>query len=363
LVVVVSEPGLTLPGPHLHVAGRAAPAFWLFGLTGIAAAVAAAVALSAATGISTAAQLAICAAAIATLAALWWIEGRRFVYFHHHLAVLLVAGVLAAALGQSVLGHLDATAAGLGVFLAFGRVGCLLAGCCHGRPAERGVLYGEAHVAHGLPAWLAGITLIPVQALESGGVALLAVAAGAAALGGPAGAGFVVYSAGYAVLRFFLEPLRGDLGRPSRRCLSEAQWTALAIAAGTAAMALAGTLPWPLVPVAGLVAIAAGIVALARPGRRRPVLGPEHVREMLLALGPATPPAASAPPRVTRTSCGVLVSSGWAGGRPHYTFSGSALGRRPAAVLARAILWQLHPGFPAHLVTGPAGVYHVVVDP
>ena len=354
------EPGLTLPGPDLHLAGRDAPAFWVLGLAGIAAAVATAVALGAATGISTVAQLAICAAAIATFAALWRIEGRRIVYLHHHLAVLLVAGLLAAALGQPVAAHLDVTAAGLGVFLVLGRIGCLLAGCCHGRPAERGVRYGAAHVVQGFPAWLAGVALIPVQALESGGAALLAVAAAAAALEGPAGAGFVVYGAGYAALRFALEPLRGDLGRRYRGGLSEAQWTALALAAGTAAIALAGPLPWPVVPLSALLAISAGVVAFAH---RRPVLGPQHVRELLHALGPATPAAASRPPRVARTSCGVLVSSGWAGERPLYTLSGAALGRQRARVLARAILSQRHPGSPAHLVTGPAGVFHVVVDP
>jgi prolipoprotein diacylglyceryltransferase len=343
------ERGLTLPGPRLG----AAPLFWVCGLAGIAAAVATAATLSAPIGISAWAQLAVSGAAIATFAALWWADGRRLVYYHHHLAVLLVAAIVAAALGQPVAAHLDATAVGLGVFLAFGRAGCLLAGCCHGRPSARGVRYGEAHVAGGFPAWLSGVTLAPVQAFESGGAALLACAAGAAALGGPAGAGLVVYGAGYAVLRFLLEPLRGDLARLQIGGLSEAQWTSLALTTVTALLALAGVLPWPALSLAALVALSGLIV-----GRRRrgDPLSPVHVRELLDAL--AAPEA-----RVVRTSCGVLVSSGWAGERPHYTLSGAALGARRARLLARAILWQRHPGSPAHLVTGPAGVFHVVVDP
>ena len=49
--------------------------------------------------------------------------------------MLAVAGT-AARSARRPSPYLDATALGLGAFLACGRVGCTLAGCCHGRPAS-----------------------------------------------------------------------------------------------------------------------------------------------------------------------------------------------------------------------------------
>ena len=127
------------------------------------------------------------------------------VYRHHALAVLAAsAGVLAIA-GHPVLAGLDAVALGLGVMLAVGRVGCLRAGCCHGRPAARGVRYDRTHLDGTFPEQLAGVRLFPVQALEAGLV--LAVVAGGVAIvrGGAApGAAFAWFVSATAVARFGL---------------------------------------------------------------------------------------------------------------------------------------------------------------
>lgn len=57
------------------------------------------------------------------------------------------------------------------LFHALGRVGCLLAGCCYGRPAEGfpGIVYPEGGIAP------AGIPLIPVPLMESAFLLLLTV--------------------------------------------------------------------------------------------------------------------------------------------------------------------------------------------
>ncbi|HEY3359881.1 MAG TPA: prolipoprotein diacylglyceryl transferase family protein [Polyangia bacterium] len=92
----------------------------------------------------------------------------------------------------------DLVAPAVPVGQALGRVGCLLAGCCHGRPAEGAWAepFGGRH---------------PVQLYEAAG--LLALAAGLLLLERRRPRPFTValaYLAGYAVLRFGLELLRGD---------------------------------------------------------------------------------------------------------------------------------------------------------
>lgn len=120
---------------------------------------------------------------------------------------------------------LDASALGLVLGHFWGRIGCLMAGCCWGKahdawpgsivldPNSAAGLHYRAH-AH----WPAGRDLppmIPVQAYEAAWLLLL-FAAGAWLLSRrklPAGGWFALYLAGYGAGRFFLEMLRGDPGR------------------------------------------------------------------------------------------------------------------------------------------------------
>ncbi|HZY72321.1 MAG TPA: prolipoprotein diacylglyceryl transferase family protein, partial [Edaphobacter sp.] len=75
----------------------------------------------------------------------------RLIYYHHEIAVTLSAALFLKLSGRPVLPYLDILAAGLGLFLACGRIGCLAAGCCYGRPSRRGIRYGDAHVHLGFP--------------------------------------------------------------------------------------------------------------------------------------------------------------------------------------------------------------------
>jgi prolipoprotein diacylglyceryltransferase len=343
--------------------------FLLLGWSGFALAVVLVLALTAATGRSVAVQAAISLLAIGVYAAVARLARRvlgraALVYYHHVLAFLALAGALAAVLGAPVLAHLDITACGLAAFTAVARAGCLMTGCCHGRPARHGVLYGSEHVRLGLPAYLAGLPLVPVQAVESVVSAGLAIAGTIAVLGGAApGTALVIFVVGYAVLRFGLEWLRGDLLRPYRRRLSEAQWTSVALTAGVAAAAAAGILPGAAVAVAAaalLIAAATLTVAGRAPGART-FLGPQHVRELaarLDRLPRSTLPAV----RTARTSLGLRVSTGAAADAVHYTVSADRgpLDGAEAQQLARLLMWLRHAGAQAYLVPGQAGAIHVL---
>ena len=322
-------------------------AFRAWGWTGFIAAVAVALGVCAQRGQSLAVELVLIATAVATFLALALLTkaltGREtLTYYHHEIAVLAVVAGVAAALGAPVLAHLDATALGLGAFLAFGRIGCLLGGCCHGRPARRGKVYGPVHVQAGFPGYLVGRPLVPVQALE-------AVAAAALVIGGlvlvPAtpGAAFDLYVTGYAVVRFGLEELRGDPVRRYWHGLSEAQWTSLLV---TAAMTVAD--PRHAVVLVPLVVWAA---ILAR-HPRGDLLHPRHVRE-LAGILPAPDTGVAA------TSLGVRVSAG----TEHYTVShaGHALEPDEAASLASVLVWLRQSRDPAQVVAGTAGVWHVLL--
>lgn len=351
-----------MAGPFVRVspAGREVGAYRLCGSIGFLAACGVALGVSAATGLSLVTEMVLIAVAVAVFLSLAVftsaVTGReQLIYYHHEIAVLAAVAGVAALRDAPVLGHLDATVLGLAAFLACGRVGCLLVGCCHGRPSRHGVTYGDEHAAAGFPEYLVGVRLFPVQALE----ALIAVgllAAGLIALSGPAGEAFGVYVTGYAVARFGLEELRGDTLRRYWHGLSEAQWTSLSVASVMTAMAALGWLP-------GLVAhaIATGILGFAalvitrRPPRD--LLDPRHVGELARAL----PAACEGVPAVATTSLGLRVSAGVTDGAGHYTITRPprALDEAEAARLARVIAWLRGHHETAELVRGPQA-FHVV---
>ena len=104
-------------------------------------------------------------------------------FFHHAIAVGATTSALAAATPMGLSRSLDYAMIGLGICLATGRVGCLMVGCCHGRPARVGIVYGPEHIEPRLPAPVPGTKLVPVQLVEAAVVAAVTAAAVAVVVG------------------------------------------------------------------------------------------------------------------------------------------------------------------------------------
>jgi hypothetical protein len=134
-----------------------------------------------------------------------WVTGAENIVLLEHVWVACAAasGYLVAA-GEPVWPWLDVVSVALAVFLACGRAGCLLVGCCHGFPSGIGIVYTRA--THPLR----GVRLFPLPAVEILGLLALAVA-GQCLLGGSRpGTVCLMLAGGYAILRFATEGLRGD---------------------------------------------------------------------------------------------------------------------------------------------------------
>jgi phosphatidylglycerol:prolipoprotein diacylglycerol transferase len=106
----------------------------------------------------------------------------------------------------------------------FGRIGCLLAGCCYGLETNSslGIIFHDSHVAPN------EVRLIPTQLISSGldflnFIVLLAIAKRKKADGQVAGFYLIFYSIGRFVLEFF----RGDLIRGSVGSLSTSQFISI----------------------------------------------------------------------------------------------------------------------------------------
>ncbi|MDX6769505.1 MAG: prolipoprotein diacylglyceryl transferase [Elusimicrobiota bacterium] len=132
------------------------------------------------------------------------------------------------------------TALPLGHF--FGRLGCFLEGCCHGRPTSLPWAVTFTSPAAGVADELLGVPVHPTQLYEAAGELGLFVFFGywvlprvrAAKL--RYGTAFLGYTAAYSLLRFLVETLRGDdRGMLLSAALSPSQW--LSLAAGLAAAA------------------------------------------------------------------------------------------------------------------------------
>lgn len=96
---------------------------------------------------------------------------------------------------------------------SFSRIGCLLAGCCHGRPTDEpwGIVFTDPR-SMVVREWL-GVPLHPTQLYEAFGNVLIAIAMYrllVATENKRPGLVVVAYFACYGVERFFLEFYRGD---------------------------------------------------------------------------------------------------------------------------------------------------------
>jgi hypothetical protein len=359
-----------------RIAGRTWPAYRLCVAAGIAAGVAWSALLARLAGLSVPFTLALTAGGVLSAAALAMATkvlcGEETFTFYRYQAVVLAATALGARLlGRPVLPQLDVTLLTLGLVQAVGRIGCLMAGCCHGRPHGFGVRYRDEHAAQGFEGHLVGVRLFPVQAVES--LCLFAFVAGGTAqlaVGSRPGEALASFAVAYATCRFALERARGDAGRPSLLGLSEAQWTSLLWLAAVTAGELTGALPLRLWHLGSAVAVSLAAIGLALAVRLQPrgahrLLSAGHVSEIAALLD--TLAAAVAEPRASgnlhlaSTSLGLRLSSS---GGSHYALSSvdGTMTERTARALAALILRLRHPASPSRLLAGRHGVFHLLVD-
>ncbi len=115
----------------------------------------------------------------------------------------------------------DVFAAATPLFHAFGRVGCIFAGCCYGIEADWGI---SGRVGDIPPE----TTRVPIQLFESGVLLLITALVCVFFLKGIArGSLFPIYMGIYAVARFILEFFRGDEIRGRLWIFSTSQWISI----------------------------------------------------------------------------------------------------------------------------------------
>jgi hypothetical protein len=189
--------------------------------------------------------------------------------YHHILASLLCCGLGGWLWAGSAWVVLDICMLQVGAGAIFGRTGCLMSGCCHGRPTHRGIVYGKGHTRIGFPRPYVRVPLVPIQlGAMLTHLAVVTATATVILLRLPAGLAFTTGLLLYATARFVLEFARGDVARPYRLGLSEAQWTSIltwsVIAGGTFSL-------WPVFPgvLGGTAAVLVlGTVLAVRAHRR-----------------------------------------------------------------------------------------------
>lgn len=164
------------------------------------------------------------------------------VFYGGLLGALPVAWYFVRRYGLPLLPTLDVLAPGVALGQAIGRLGCLAAGCCYGKPSTMPwALIFTNEDAHNLVGIPTGIPLHPSQLYESLATALLCVfLVRLSARRSFDGQIVLTYMGLYAIIRFALEIFRGDPARGTvfGDVLSTSQF--IAILVGLAALFL-----WP----------------------------------------------------------------------------------------------------------------------
>jgi prolipoprotein diacylglyceryl transferase len=210
------------------------------------------------------------------------------VYYHHEIAILIFCSLTLCLIHYPVLPYIDITLLGIGTFLAFGRIGCFNVGCCHGRTCEKGVSYSHAHVEEGFTFYYEGVSLFPVQLIESAFVFCIVITGSFLLFNHSApGTVLILYTVIYGAFRFAIEFFRGDPERPYWQGLSEAQWTTLILVAFTLVLSFTGYLPfynWHWIIFSILAIVSCYIIFIKNRNNEYRLLNPRHIQEIATGL-------------------------------------------------------------------------------
>jgi hypothetical protein len=219
--------------PYIQMLQKSVSAYQVCGYTGLILAVVQGMILTAYAGLSPWVATGIVGIAILTFLGLVMstkiITGEeRLIYYHQEIAVMVMAAIFLKITNQPLLPYLDITILGIGTFLFCGRVGCLMVGCCHGRPHQWGVCYRKEHADVGFTHYYVGIRLFPIQAVESLWVfGIVVVGVILIVSGRPHGEALAWYVINYDIGRFIMEFFRGDPERPYYLGYSQGQWISI----------------------------------------------------------------------------------------------------------------------------------------
>jgi Prolipoprotein diacylglyceryl transferase len=376
---------------EVHLGRKSWPAFQVCGLVGLASSVTLTAILVAHLGFSLWVMGALILSGIFTFLGLAMVTKiitgyENLIYYYHEIAILIVFTILLKLLRQPVLAYLDFGILGISAFLVFGRVGCLMVGCCYGKPCRWGVSYRKEHAVAGFPRFLVGVRLFPIQGVESLWALCLTILGTILALrGNHPGEALALYVSGYGLGRFCFEFMRGDQERRYFWGFSEAQWISLILICilvnGELAVANASDL-WRVGANACLVLVMIAVIMWRRVGKkdRQHILCPSHIKEVIEALDLASAPCNHTGRKIMNnsaitdihlgcTSLGIRLSASkdLSGSKCvyHYAISRKSekMTEQTARTLARLILQVKHPHNPHDLIYGSRGVFHLLVYP
>jgi len=146
----------------------------------------------------------------------------------------LIGGALAAVIFCKfyripMLPTMDAIAPAVPLGHAFGRLGCLNAGCCYGMEVSHDHIFAIVYPEVSLAA-PPGVPLIALPALEAGGLFLISIIVVTVFITTkPKGLCLALYLALYSALRFSLEFFRGDLIRGMYGPFSTSQYISMGV--------------------------------------------------------------------------------------------------------------------------------------
>lgn len=145
----------------------------------------------------------------------------------------LIAGFLSLFLVQKIHSikikdYINILTISLSIAHSFGRIGCLMTGCCYGKETA-----GPLYIIYGnYSAAPSGIRLIPVQAFEAALIAILFLILLIIFLKNRDFTNWPLYFISYSVIRFILEFFRGDVERGKFGFLSTSQIISILILTG-----------------------------------------------------------------------------------------------------------------------------------